>query len=62
MAGTHHYAATITWTGNRGQGTTGYRDYDRNHMISIEGKPDIAGSSDAAFHGDVTRHNPKDLL
>lgn len=62
MNGTHNYSATITWTGNRGQGTTGYRDYDRNHTISIANKPDILGSSDTAFRGDATRHNPEDML
>lgn len=62
MSNSHNYAATITWTGNRGTGTTGYKDYDRNHTISINGKPDIAGSSDTAFRGDGTRHNPEDML
>ncbi len=58
----HNYSATITWTGNRGKGTSGYKDYDRNHTISVNGKPDIAGSSDTPFMGDATRHNPEDML
>lgn len=63
MAGQeHHYSVKVTWTGNRGTGTTGYRDYDRDHTLSAEGKPDIAGSSDPAFRGDSARWNPEELL
>jgi organic hydroperoxide reductase OsmC/OhrA len=62
MNGTHNYSLTTKWTGNRGQGTTGYRDYDRSHTISINNKPDIFGSSDTAFRGDATKHNPEDML
>ena len=62
MQGQHHYSLTINWTGNRGQGTTGYKDYDRDHIISIDNKVDILGSSDTAFRGDNTRHNPEDML
>jgi organic hydroperoxide reductase OsmC/OhrA len=62
MAGEHRYAATIAWTGNRGSGTSGYKDYDRAHVIRIGGKPDIAGSADPAFRGDAGAHNPEDLL
>ncbi len=58
----HHYNARVTWTGNRGEGTANYKGYDRNHRISIEHKPDIEGSSDTAFLGDATRHNPEDML
>ncbi|PQP53209.1 peroxiredoxin, partial [Mycolicibacterium austroafricanum] len=28
---THHYELDITWTGNTGSGTSGYRDYERAH-------------------------------
>ncbi|WP_432382689.1 OsmC family protein [Duganella sp. P38] len=58
----HHYQLTVTWTGNRGSGTSGYRDYDRDHAISAAGKPTIPGSSDPAFRGDATRWNPEELL
>jgi organic hydroperoxide reductase OsmC/OhrA len=58
----HKYKLTVAWTGNRGSGTSGYRDYGRDHVISAEGKPDIAGSSDPAFRGDAARWNPEDLL
>ncbi|MBC7864435.1 MAG: OsmC family protein [Bacteroidia bacterium] len=62
MAKEHHYKTTVTWTGNRGDGTTNYAAYDRNYTISIENKPDLPGSSDVAFRGDGTKHNPEDLL
>ncbi|NNC13225.1 OsmC family peroxiredoxin [Planctomonas sp. JC2975] len=58
----HHYALTIEWTGNRGTGTSGYRDYGRDHVISAEGNPSIEGSSDRAFFGDPERWNPEEML
>ena len=60
--GEHHYALTATWTGNRGTGTSGYRDYSRDVMIEIEGKPALAASADRPFRGDAARWNPEDLL
>ena len=56
----HHYIATITWTGNRGTGTSGYGAYDRDHTIGVAGKPEILGSSDPAFRGNKNRYNPED--
>lgn len=58
----HRYRAEVEWTGNRGSGTDAYRSYGRDHVIRIEGKPVIAGSSDPAFRGDAARHNPEDML
>lgn len=58
----HHYQVTITWTGNRGTGTSGYRDFERAHEITAPGKPAIAGSSDPSFRGDPARWNPEELL
>ena len=53
---------TVTWTGNTGTGTSGYRAYERAHDIEIIGKPAIPGSSDPAFRGDKQRHNPEEML
>ncbi|MGH8184698.1 MAG: OsmC family protein [Rhodanobacteraceae bacterium] len=58
----HHYRVDVEWAGNHGTGTDGYRNYGREHVIRIEGKPDIAGSSDPAFRGDAAKHNPEDML
>jgi organic hydroperoxide reductase OsmC/OhrA len=58
----HHYNTTIRWTGNKGSGTINYKNYERSHTISIENKSNILGSSDPAFRGDKTKHNPEDLL
>jgi organic hydroperoxide reductase OsmC/OhrA len=58
----HFYKAKIMWTGNNGTGTDNYRTYERSHSISIENKTDILGSSDPAFRGDKTKHNPEELL
>src|SRR4051812_19060268 len=62
MAHLHQYKATTIWVGNRGQGTSDYKAYDRNHDISIEGKPVLLCSSDPAFRGDKSRLNPEELL
>jgi organic hydroperoxide reductase OsmC/OhrA len=62
MGRRHSYNVTVTWTGNTGAGTSGYRDYARSHEISSAGKAIIAGSSDPAFHGDRSRWSPEDLL
>lgn len=59
---THRYELDITWTGNTGTGTSGYRDYERAHEISGAGKPMIPGSSDPSFRGDPHRWNPEELL
>ena len=58
----HHYSAQIKWTGNKGNGTENYRAYERSHTISIENKVDILATSDPAFRGDKTKHNPEELL
>ncbi|CAM2154541.1 Organic hydroperoxide reductase OsmC/OhrA [Pararobbsia alpina] len=58
----HTYQVNIEWTGNKGTGTSAYRAYGRDHTIRSGTKPDIAGSSDAAFLGDASRWNPEDLL
>jgi organic hydroperoxide reductase OsmC/OhrA len=58
----HHYTVHVKWTGNRGQGTSDYRAYSRNHEIAAAGKPPIPGSSDPTFRGDPQRYNPEELL
>jgi organic hydroperoxide reductase OsmC/OhrA len=62
MAGLHSYELALTWTGNTGSGTSGYRAYSRDHEIRAPGKPVIVGSSDPAFRGDKERWNPEELL
>jgi len=56
---THTYDLTMSWTGNRGSGTSGYRDYGRDHVTVADGRPELEGSSDPAFRGDKTRWNPE---
>lgn len=58
----HTYQVTVTWTGNRGEGTASYRAYDRNHEVRADGRATIEGSSDPTFRGDPTRWNPEQLL
>lgn len=58
----HQYTLTVEWTGNRGEGTSGYRAYDRDHEVRGEHLPTIAGSSDPTFRGNRARWNPEQLL
>ncbi|WP_047497554.1 OsmC family protein [Terriglobus sp. TAA 43] len=62
MKNEHHYNTSIAWTGNRGTGTSSYRDYARSYDLSASGKPLIAGSSDATFRGEASKWNPEDML
>lgn len=62
MARLHNYSVTIQWTGNRGSGTIGYRDYDRSFELTAPQKATILGSSDPAFRGDPARWNAEELL
>jgi organic hydroperoxide reductase OsmC/OhrA len=62
MTRRHTYETVVTWTGDRGTGTSGYRAYDRDHQVAAEGRPPIPGSSDPAFRGDPARWNPEQLL
>lgn len=58
----HHYTTDIQWTGNRGSGTKDYKSYSRDHIILVNNKVEIKASSDPAFRGDSSRHNPEELL
>lgn len=58
----HQYSLTIKWTGNKGEGTSNYRAYERNHTIISENKAEILCSSDPVFRGDKTKYNPEELL
>jgi organic hydroperoxide reductase OsmC/OhrA len=62
MKGQHNYATLVRWTGNKGEGTSDYKNYERSHIISADGKPDIEGSSDPAFRGDKSKYNPEDMI
>ena len=48
----HRYVVTVSWTGNRGSGTSGYRDYAPDCEMAAESKPAIRGSADPVFRGD----------
>jgi organic hydroperoxide reductase OsmC/OhrA len=58
----HQYKLTVQWTGNKGTGTSNYKDFERSYAIIANDKTVILGSSDPAFRGDKTKHNPEDLL
>lgn len=59
----HVYTTVTQWTGNRGTGTSGYREYGREHETIADGKSAvILGSSTPAFRGEGSRYNPEELL
>jgi organic hydroperoxide reductase OsmC/OhrA len=58
----HRYATVVRWTGNRGTGTSSYREYGRDHEVTATGKPVLLGSADSTFRGDAQRWNPEELL
>jgi organic hydroperoxide reductase OsmC/OhrA len=58
----HTYELRVAWTGNRGEGTANIRGYDRDHTITAEGPPPLAGSADPGFLGDPTRWSPELLF
>lgn len=59
----HRYEVQVVWQGNRGTGTSAYRDYERTHEVTSGGKLHaIAGSADRTFHGEAERWNPEELL
>ena len=58
----HTYTSRITWTGDRGQGTIGYKAYDRTWDIAVDGKKPIHCSNDPLLGGDPSKMNPEDLL
>lgn len=62
MQNDHHFAVGVEWIGNRGTGTSGYRDYGRDVVVTADGKEAIAGSSARVFHGDAARWNPEEEL
>ena len=61
-SGEHRYRVEVSWDGNLGTGTSGYRDYSRRSTITVQGKPPLAASADVPFRGEAERWNPEDLL
>jgi organic hydroperoxide reductase OsmC/OhrA len=59
----HRFTTTLTWTGNRGTGTSTYRAYGRGHEITAPSKASvIAASSTPVYRGEKERYNPEELL
>ncbi|SMH34935.1 Organic hydroperoxide reductase OsmC/OhrA [Rathayibacter oskolensis] len=62
MRAEHDYAVSVVWQGDRGTGTSGYREYGRQTVLSAEGPESILASADKPFRGDTDRWNPEQLL
>lgn len=62
MAKQHEYTSTVVWTGDRGQGTSAYKAYDRTWQIATPMKAVIECSNDPVLGGDASKPNPEDLL
>ncbi len=62
MAKKHDFPNRIVWTGNRGTGTSAYRDYDRTWDMALEGKDTLSCSNDPMLGGDPSKYNPEDML
>lgn len=62
MKSEHEYAVSVVWEGNRGTGTSGYREYGRQLVVSSDGPAPILASADTSFRGDADRWNPEQLL
>ncbi|PPG34849.1 OsmC family protein [Rathayibacter sp. AY2B9] len=62
MKSEHEYAVSVVWEGDRGTGTSGYREYGRQLTVTAEGRAPILASADTPFRGDADRWNPEQLL
>ena len=58
----HSFAVSVEWQGNRGTGTSGYKDFSRAVELRSEGKHAIQASAAKPFHGDADRWNPEEEL
>jgi len=62
MGAQHEYRSRLTWEGNQGNGTSSYQSYSRQWRVCIDGKPDLVGTADPTFRGEVDKYNPEELL
>lgn len=58
----HSFAVSVEWQGNRGTGTSGYKDFARTVELRAEGKHSILASAAKPFHGEADRWNPEEQL
>src|SRR4051794_5852043 len=62
MNAEHSFTVSVEWQGNRGTGTSGYRDFSRAVEARAEGRHAIQASAAKTFHGDAERWNPEEQL
>jgi len=62
MAKEHRFAARLSWRGTHTGPGVSYESYGRDYVADAPGKPQLAGSGPAVFHGDDRRWSPEDLV
>lgn len=62
MSRPHRFSVAMSWSGPPTAPSSSRDSTWRDHVVYAPGKPDIAGSSAGAFHGDQSRWNPEELL
>jgi organic hydroperoxide reductase OsmC/OhrA len=59
---THSFTLTVQWDKPADTDVSDRDPIRRRHTVSHPNKPDIHGSAATAFHGEVERWNPEELL
>ena len=62
MTHRHEFPARVIWTGNKGEGTSRYRAYERTWDMHLPGKAVLHCSNDPMLGGDPAKYNPEDIL
>lgn len=58
----HTFTANLKWNKTEATNDNSKKIYTKNHIVEIEGKPDLAVSAAKSFKGDPSNYNPEDLL
>jgi organic hydroperoxide reductase OsmC/OhrA len=58
----HVFRCGLEWVAAPGEKTTDFSAYHREHVVKVEGKPDLTMSAAPEYRGDPSRHNPEELF
>jgi len=62
MLPNHHFKLKLSWSFTESNGSPSAYKTTRNHHVEVDGKAVLNISAAKAFKGDVSLHNPEDLL